>query len=129
MSTPRVLSVGQCGLDGGRLIRLLRDTFHAQVLSADTQDEALAALQSERFELILVNRIFDLDGSSGFDLIRAIKADDSLADTPTILVSNYPESQAEAVALGALPGFGKADLGKEKARDALRRVFKLAEAR
>jgi CheY-like chemotaxis protein len=129
MNTPRVLSVGQCGLDGGRLTRLLRDTFRAQVLSADTQDEALAALRSERFELILVNRVFDLDGSSGLDLIRSIKADDALADTPTMLVSNYPEAQDQAVALGALHGFGKADLGKEKARDALGRVFKLAEAR
>jgi CheY-like chemotaxis protein len=129
MTTPRVLSVGQCGLDGGRLTRLLRDTFRAQVLAADTRDEALAALRSEQFELILVNRVFDLDGSSGLDLIRTIKADDSLADTPTMLVSNYPESQAEAVALGALPGFGKADLAKEKTREALGGVFKLAEAR
>ena len=45
-----------------------------------------------------------------------------------MLVSNYPEAQAQAVALGALPGFGKADLGKSRARDALAPILARAEA-
>ena len=46
----------------------------------------------------------------GFDLIREIKADPDLNSLPVMLVSNFPEAQTEAQTLGALAGFGKADL-------------------
>ncbi len=73
--------------------------------------QALTSLRAGEFDLVLVNRIFDGDGSKGIELIRAIKADPHLARTPVMLVSNYAEAQAEAKELGALPGFGKGDLG------------------
>lgn len=72
--------------------------------------EALVSLRAGAFDLVLVNRVFDGDGTSGLALIGAIKADPELADVPVMLVSNYPEAQAEAKQLGALPGFGKGDL-------------------
>ena len=52
-------------------------------------------------------RITDADASSGLDLIRTVKADPSLASIPTMLVSDLSQAQADAVSLGALPGFGK----------------------
>lgn len=125
---PRILSVGQCGVDTARIGRFLRDTFRARADTADTATEALDRLRAETYDAVLVNRVLDLDGSPGLALILAIKADPALAPTPTLLVSNYPDAQAEAVALGALPGFGKADLGK-KAAEALSTVLGLAEAR
>ena len=64
MTPPRVLSVGQCGFDHGRLTRYLRDTFGAQAVGADTADEALDALRAVSYGLVLVNRVFDDDGSS-----------------------------------------------------------------
>src|SRR5947209_3614590 len=99
MTAPRVLSVGQCGFDHGRLSRYLRDAFAAQVDAADTADEALDALRSGAYGLVLVNRMLDLDGSDGLDLVRAIKADTALADVAVLLVSNYPEAQARAISL------------------------------
>jgi hypothetical protein len=119
MNTPRVLNVGQCGYDNGKISRFLRETYQAQSTTADSCDEALAALRSGKFELVLVNRIFDADGSAGCNLIRAIKSDPALADIPTMLVSNYPEAQADAIALGALPGFGKAEIGKARVNEIL----------
>jgi CheY-like chemotaxis protein len=129
MTAPRVLSVGQCSFDRGRIARYLRETFGAEAEAADTADEALDALRAGGFRLVLVNRLLDEDGSPGLDLIRSIKADAALAEFPTMLVSNYPESQAQAASLGAIPGFGKADLGKPKSRDALAPILGLAEAR
>jgi two-component system chemotaxis response regulator CheY len=119
MTSPRVLSVGQCGYDHGRIARFLRDTFGAQVEAADTADEALAALRAGPHHLVLVNRVLDGDGASGLELIRAIKAEPAIAGTPTMLVSNYPEAQSRAVGLGAVSGFGKADLGRPRCQQAL----------
>ncbi len=61
---------------------------------------------------MLVNRVFDADGSSGLDFIKTLKADAALTATPVMLVSNYEDAQAQAVAVGAVPGFGKATLGQ-----------------
>lgn len=129
MTAPRVLSVGQCSFDHGRIARFLRDSFGIHAESADTADEALEALRAAPCGLALINRILDGDGSPGLDLIRSIKADPALSDVPTMLVSNYPEAQAQAVALGALPGFGKAEIGKPRSHDALAPILGFAEAR
>jgi CheY-like chemotaxis protein len=61
---------------------------------------------------VLVNRVLDADGSSGLELIRALKAEEQLRDVPVLLVSNYEDAQAQAVQAGAVPGFGKAELGQ-----------------
>ena len=68
--------------------------------------------------------VFDRDGGSGLDLLKAIKLDDDLADTPVMLITNYPDVQSEAEAAGALPGFGKADLRGEHTRELLADVLK-----
>jgi two-component system chemotaxis response regulator CheY len=108
----RVLSVGQCFADHSSITRVLRGSFGAEVVGADTQREALNALRQDSFALVLVNRVFDADGSSGLDLIGAIKAEEDLRDVPVMLVSNYEDAQAQAVREGAVLGFGKAALGQ-----------------
>jgi two-component system, chemotaxis family, chemotaxis protein CheY len=110
MDKPRILSVGQCSFDHASISRHLGKTYGAEVTGADTKGQALTSLRAGEFDLVLVNRVLDGDGSSGLDLIRAIKADPELAGVPVMLVSNYEDAQAEAKAVGALPGFGKADL-------------------
>jgi len=112
MPGKRVLSVGQCGADHGSIARTFLRVFAAQVVGVDTAEEAVEELRRGAFSLVLVNRIFDLDGSSGLDLIRRVKGDEALAPLPIMLVSNYPDAQAQAVAEGAAPGFGKASLGQ-----------------
>ena len=124
-TTNRVLSVGQCGPDHGTISRFLRKSFSAEVEPAETLDQALGLIRSHpgRYALVLANRVFDLDGELGIDLIRALKADSALAGLPIMLVSNLPEAQTEAQAAGALPGFGKSELGSARSLDALRVVL------
>jgi CheY-like chemotaxis protein len=108
----RVLSVGQCFADHSGITRVLRGPFGAEVIAVDSARQALEQLGRESFALVLVNRVFDADGSSGLDLIRALKADERLRAVPVMLVSNYDDAQAEAVRAGAMPGFGKGALGQ-----------------
>lgn len=126
---PLVLSVGQCAFDHASIGRALGRGLRARVEGADTADEALARLRSgpARPDLVLVNRVGDRDGAPGIDLIRALKADPALADVPVMLVSNFAHAQDEAVALGALPGFGKAELGSVDVINRLRAALAAVE--
>ncbi|WP_169977921.1 response regulator [Tautonia rosea] len=125
MSRPRVLNVGQCGYDHSSISRFLQQSCNAQVDAADSGTEALDALRADpkRYDLVLVNRVFDRGGESGLDLIKTLRSDPTLAELPVMLVSNYPDAQQQALDLGALPGFGKSDLGNpttsQRLRDAL----------
>ncbi len=125
MTAKRVLSVGQCMADHGSIRRVLSQQFGAEVVPADSIDEALERLRGGGFDLVLVNRVFDADGTSGVDLVRRVKADPELAAVPVMLVSNYADAQEQAVAAGAVPGFGKASLGHP---DMVGRVGKLLGA-
>ncbi|HWE36163.1 MAG TPA: hypothetical protein VG406_06290 [Isosphaeraceae bacterium] len=126
---PIVLSVGQCAFDHASISRALSRGFGARVEGADTAAEAIARIRgrAERPDLVLVNRVGDRDGAPGLDLIRALKADPDLAPLPVMLVSNFAHAQDEAVALGAVPGFGKAELGSPSVLDRLRAALTAAE--
>jgi two-component system, chemotaxis family, chemotaxis protein CheY len=119
MASPSILSVGQCGFDHTKIARHLEQAFGARVVGVENCEEAISALRRERYDLVLVNRVNDSDDAPGVDLIRSVKAEPGLAGVPMMLVSNYPEAQQEAEALGALPGFGKSDLASEKTRTRL----------
>jgi response regulator RpfG family c-di-GMP phosphodiesterase len=112
MSKRRVLSVGQCAADHARISSVLAEHFHAEVIPAETIEEANGLAASEDFDLVLVNRLFDSGGESGLDYVGAYLADPSRTKVPVMLVSNYDDSQEEAVSLGAAPGFGKSSLGQ-----------------
>jgi CheY-like chemotaxis protein len=109
--------------DHDRISSVLRATFGAEVVAADSASEAVRMLQQEAFDLVLVNRIFDADGDSGIELIRHVKADAQLGKVPMVLVSNYEDSQAQAVFAGAQPGFGKATLQKPETTELLRKYL------
>jgi hypothetical protein len=110
-----VLDLGQCDPDHGSIKRVV-ESLGLRVVRAATANEAKEILSREQVDLVLVNRIFDLDGGSGIDFIADVKRliNSGGVLNPKLnlmLVSNYPEYQERAVALGALPGFGKAALG------------------
>jgi two-component system chemotaxis response regulator CheY len=109
MAEHKVLSVGQCGIDHPAIRRLLQLEFDANVVPADSAEDAFAELRRGEYDLVLVNRVFDL-GGSGLDFIAELKTDQSLNRVPAMLVSDLPEAQRKAVELGAMPGFGKAAL-------------------
>lgn len=106
----KILDVGQCGFDGPRMARLWREALEAEVERADTGDEAAELLADQDFDLVLVNRVLAADRSSGLDVIERLRAQN--VHVPIMLVSDLPEAQDAAVALGAVRGFGKAHLGE-----------------
>lgn len=119
----RVLDVGNCGPDFMSIRSFLTRTFSCEVEQVDDAAGAFAALKRQAFDLVLVNRKLDVDYSDGIDVIRALKADPATATVPVMLVTNYPEHQEVAVAVGALPGFGKLEFGKQETRDRLTAVL------
>jgi ActR/RegA family two-component response regulator len=115
--TPSVLSVGQCGIDGPRLSRLLRG-MGAAVTSASTAEEAMAALRAKPFALVLVNREFAEDGYSGVEFIGRARAE--AGDARLMLVSDHADAQAAAMEAGAVEGFGKSELDSPETAEFLR---------
>jgi CheY-like chemotaxis protein len=116
----KVLSLGQCAADSYAITHFLERNFEAEVIAVDTFPEALTQLRADRFDLVMVNRILDRNGESGLAFISQLKEDEALADIPIMLVSNYADAQQQAVARGAIPGFGKAALGDAKTIGTLR---------
>lgn len=108
MGTKRVLDVGNCDPDHGKIVGMLTRNFDVQTDRVMFVDEALKALSGTHYDLVLVNRRIFADDSDGGELIRRMKASEALVRTPVMLVSNFPDAQAKAVAEGAVPGFGKA---------------------
>jgi two-component system chemotaxis response regulator CheY len=123
MSVKHVLSLGQCGADHAGISGTIRSHFDAEVVPADSAEEALTLLRDGDFALVLVNRVFDWTGGSGVDFITQLKADEGLKNIPVMLVSNYDDAQREAVRRGALPGFGKAALRSPESIGRLREIL------
>jgi len=116
MADKVVLSVGQCRPDSAAIGHYLRSNFGAEVVTADTAAAALQLLAERSFQLVLLNRILDADGSEGMQILHEIRRQERWQELPVTLVSNYAEWQQKAVAAGALPGFGKAELNRPETR-------------
>jgi DNA-binding NarL/FixJ family response regulator len=104
----RLLDVGQCGVDGPRMTQLFQRELDAVVERADDLTETREKLADAAFDLILVNRVLAADGSSGLDVIDALINDG--CEAPVMLVSDRDDAQEEAIAHGAIRGFGKSKL-------------------
>lgn len=119
----RVILAGHCGADSASLTRLVRDALGAVEVVGAHDDAALRRAGAAPGTLALVNRVLDgrFDDAGGVDLIRRLRP--SLPAVVWMLVSDYADAQAAAVAAGALPGFGKSDLRGEQARARLRAAF------
>lgn len=118
--TFRVLDVGQCDRDHAGIAQLLKEHFEVAVDRAKSAEQVEYMLGFYEYDLVLVNRIFDADGAQGLELIRRLKSAAPTRDVPAMLVSNYADAQAAACALGALPGFGKAELSERGTVERLR---------
>jgi len=118
MASSRVLSVGQCSFDSASLERVFEQDYSAEVDSVDSARDALSRMASETYDLVLVNRRLDMDGSSGVALLEKLQA--QAPSVPVMLVSDKEDAQAEAVAKGALPGFGKSALRSAETAEKIR---------
>jgi len=121
-----VLSIGQCRPDNAAITHFLTSNFDVKVLETDLADDSLAALQSSSVDLILINRKLDADYSDGMEIMKLIKSDPQTEQIPVMLVSNFPESQEQAVEVGATYGFGKAELSSPETVGRVRNALGLA---
>ena len=116
----KIVLVGHCGPDSTFLrITVGKADRGAQVLAADDSAE-LRRLLDDGVDLLLFNRQLDygFDDHEGVAVIRKLRA--FYPNVKMMLVSNYPEAQAAAVAAGALPGFGKREMGSPRVAELLR---------
>jgi len=106
----KVVLVGHCGFDQGSIGRAVAGALPGVAIESVYNTAGLNQ-HAGPDALLLVNRV--LDGrfvtGSGVDLIAELSSRD--APPSMMLISNYPDAQAKAVQAGALPGFGKRELG------------------
>ena len=115
-----VLLVGHCRPDAWFLRSAVgRALPGAEVLIVNTLDHVNNEISGA--DLLLVNRVLDgvFEGDGGIDLIRQLKANGGHSAS-ILLISNFPEAQAEAEEAGAAPGFGKAEAGGDEAEARMR---------
>ncbi len=105
--TKTVVDCGNCGPDYNSIRKLIQANFSAVVLQTDGLEDTIAQLQQRPVDLILVNRKLDRDYTDGIEVIRALRSDPQFQAIPVMLITNYEEHQQEAMALGAVRGFGK----------------------
>jgi CheY-like chemotaxis protein len=119
----KVALVGHCGPDSSYLkMAVSKSGAGVQVLSAD-DDQQLKRVLDGGVDLLLLNRQLDFgfDEQEGVDLIKRLRT--AYPQIKTMLVSNYPDAQAAAVAAGALPGFGKREIGSPRVSELLREAL------
>jgi DNA-binding NarL/FixJ family response regulator len=116
-----VILVGHCGVDGPRLQREISTRIpDTHVIRVNSTADLERYLEQDA-DLFLVNREpvgFDEDG---LDIVRDIRQEHPQAKV--MLVSDYPEAQQAAVQAGALPGFGKSEMGSESLTDTVRQAL------
>lgn len=120
MAVKRVALVGHCGFDSGPLGRLAQALVPGAEVVRVNDQKTLDTIDG-RGSLLLINRVLDGRfgvGGSGLDLIRDLAQRDE--PPAMMLVSNYPDAQARAVELGAMPGLGKSQVNDPATLDRLR---------
>lgn len=122
VSSKTVLSVGQCRPDSAAIAHYLKTHFKANVLLADLPEQALTVLNENPVDLVLLNRKLDIDSSDGLAILPLIRTS-CRPDVPVMLVSNYADWQQKAVEMGAVYGFGKAELNRPETRDRLAAIL------
>jgi CheY-like chemotaxis protein len=123
VSTKRVLDVGNCVPDHAAIKTMIESNFDATVDRSHLATDTFAALQSEPYDLILVNRKLDHDYSDGMEILKQLKADPNTKTVPVMLVTNYAQHQQAAVDAGAEWGFGKLELWNEETQQRLRPIL------
>lgn len=121
-SNKTIVLVGHCGVDGPRLQSALSSRLQGcDVLRINDLGELESACE-QGADLLLVNREpLGFEGTEGVELIRALR--ERYPDTKAMIVTDFAEVQDEAVAAGAVPGFGKRDIDSPKLEEAVRQAL------
>jgi two-component system chemotaxis response regulator CheY len=119
----KVVLVGHCGPDSSYLRMAVSAAGPDVSVTAADDEQSLQRVLAAGVDLVLLNRILDygFDEDEGVPLIARLKG--THPNLKTMLVSNYADAQAAAVAAGALPGFGKREIGTPKVKQLLQRAL------
>jgi len=74
-----------------RIIKGIIGTLDYEALEADCGDAALEILGKQGDDISLVLLDWNMPGMNGLEVLQAIKADDSLKDTPVMMVTTEAE--------------------------------------
>ncbi len=119
----KVILVGHCGADSSYLRMAVKASRpDAEFLFAESDKELKHAVM-DGADLVLFNRVVDygFDSEEGIELIRLYKK--AFPAMKSMLVSNYESAQADAVKAGAMPGFGKREIGTPRVKQLLAEVL------
>ncbi|HYO11259.1 MAG TPA: hypothetical protein VER17_20005 [Tepidisphaeraceae bacterium] len=119
----RIVLVGHCGVDAPRLeSEISRSVQGVDVVTINSEDQ-LEAVCGEQGVLLLVNRQlpYGFDDEEGVRLMKDIHR--RHPNVKMMLVSDLPDAQEEARGAGAIPGFGKADLGTGRIAERLKQAL------
>lgn len=120
--TTAVVLVGHCGFDRGGLTRMVQHAAPGVRIDSARDLDALQRF-ADQGALLLINRIPEgqFGGLDGIALIQHLGERAANADQAprAMLISNYAESQAQAEASGAYPGFGKSQMSTATSRQRL----------
>jgi hypothetical protein len=122
---PVVTLVGHCGPDSSFLRMAISSAAPgATITMADTHRELADAVDAKP-DLMMFNRVLEsgFDDSDGVSLMKQTHAEH---DVKVMMISNFEKTQADAEAAGAVPGFGKGDIGSDKAKQRIRDALGLA---
>lgn len=120
----RVGLVGHCSPDSSHLTMAVTGAVPGVKVIRVTDDAGTEKLLADGVDLLLINRAMEHGYSEaiGTDYLRLLKQ--KAPNVKMMLITNYPDVQEQAVALGALPGFGKNSVmsaeTKQKLQDALK---------
>lgn len=118
-----IVDVGNCDMDHASLQMMLDANFEVELVRAHSAEEALKLIRSGNVDLVLINRKLDRDQADGVELIERVKGEPELAATPCMLISNFEESQQQAIDAGAERGFGKRQLDDAATRERLAKLL------
>ena len=116
----KVALVGHCGPDASYLRSAVSGSVRGATILMIDEAARLEKALNDGVDLVLMNRQLDwgFETEEGVELIRQLRTEHP--NVKTMLVSNYPEAQQEAVAAGALPGFGKREIGTSRVTELLK---------
>lgn len=116
----KVALVGHCGPDSSYLRSAVSSSVRGATILMIDEAARLEKALGDGLDLVLMNRQLDwgFETEEGVELISQLR--NKHPNVKMMLVSNYPEAQQEAVAAGALPGFGKREIGTSRVRELLK---------
>ena len=125
----KIVLVGHCGPDSSylRMTVMKAAGSDAKILMADDDSELKDALE-QGADLILFNRElgYGFQDKMGVDAIKRLRT--THPAVKSMLVSNYADAQAQALANGALPGFGKREIGSPRVLEVIRAALESTPA-